>query len=77
VGLDNVFDCDTHSIEPGDWIVLATDGVTKGLPRADQIATILAEARDPQHAAGEMTRRARLAGSGDDITALVVELVDW
>lgn len=64
--------------EPGDLLVLVTDGVVpKGL-REDGVLAVLTEVQlDPERAAAELGTRARARRSEDDITALVVRLDGW
>ncbi len=57
-------------LDPGDCVVVCTDGVHDVLDDA-QIESIVNEL-SPQEAADELVRRARAAGSDDDITAVVV-----
>ena len=67
---------DAFPFDDGDTLVVVSDGVTKGL-RSPQIGTIVADSRNEQAAAEAICAAARLAGSYDDITALVVYLEDW
>ncbi len=62
--------------EEGDWLCLASDGVTKGLT-TDQVKAALAEHRSVERAAEEVRIRTRAAKSKDDVTVVLVELDDW
>jgi protein phosphatase len=54
-----------------DTILLCSDGLTRELTDA-QIAEILGEAEDSQEVADELVERAKRAGGGDNITAIVL-----
>jgi len=54
-----------------DTILLCSDGLTRELTDA-QIAEVLGEAEDSQEVADELVERAKRAGGGDNITAIVL-----
>ncbi len=58
----------------GDRFLLCSDGLTNELAD-DEIATVLAEQPDPQHAADDLVARARAHGGNDNITTVVVDVV--
>jgi serine/threonine protein phosphatase PrpC len=78
VGQGAGFLLDRHEVpfEEGEVLCLVTDGVTKALSIHD-VGNVLEELSDPERAAREIVVRARIRGSRDDITALVVELEEW
>ncbi len=66
-------DVRTIQLEPGDRLLLCTDGLTG--PLADErIAAVLAERTEPEAACQALVAAANAAGGPDNITALVV---DW
>jgi serine/threonine protein phosphatase PrpC len=69
-------DCSSTAVEEGEMLVLATDGVTKGLSEAN-VAEIMRELQTPAPAAREVVERARRRDSEDDITCLIVALEEW
>jgi PPM family protein phosphatase len=59
----------------GDRFVLCSDGLCDELTD-DRIAGVLRRLRDPNDAAGELVRLAKDAGGNDNITVVVVDVVD-
>ncbi|MBW4720616.1 PP2C family protein-serine/threonine phosphatase [Saccharothrix obliqua] len=57
---------------PGERFLLCSDGLTGELAD-DEIAAVLRAVADPAAAAGELVRRAVLAGGRDNVTAVVVD----
>jgi protein phosphatase len=57
-------------LEPGDVVLLCTDGLTEMVPDA-RIAAILQEEREPQRACERLVAEANDRGGKDNITALV------
>jgi serine/threonine protein phosphatase PrpC len=57
-------------LEPGDTILLCTDGLT-GMVSDDQIATVLASPASPQQACESLIHLANTAGGEDNVTAVV------
>jgi serine/threonine protein phosphatase PrpC/predicted Ser/Thr protein kinase len=62
-------------LQPGDLLLLSTDGVHEALPDA-AMARIVAEAASPDDAARRLCEAARAAGSTDNLTAQVVRIDD-
>jgi serine/threonine protein phosphatase PrpC len=58
-----------------DRIVLCSDGLVRELSD-DQIASVLRRLHDPTEAAQELVARARAAGGADNITVIVVDVVE-
>jgi protein phosphatase len=58
-------------LEPGDGLVLVSDGVTGYLDESD-LASILAETPNAQTAAERLVREAVERGGADNATAIVV-----
>ncbi len=63
------------TIEPGDVLLLCTDGLTGMVPDA-RIATILVSSASPQAACEELVRLANDAGGKDNITAVVAQYLE-
>ncbi len=61
--------------EPGDRLLLATDGLTGMLPD-DYITELLEPTRTPEEAAARLVDAANRAGGYDNITVIVVDLDD-
>jgi PPM family protein phosphatase len=57
-------------LEPGDVVVLCSDGLTQMVPDA-RIATILAEAEEPRRACERLVDEANERGGQDNITVIV------
>jgi serine/threonine protein phosphatase PrpC len=58
------------TLEPGDTLLLCTDGLTNTVP-ADRIQSILAGTAAPEQACAELIRLANEAGGEDNATAIV------
>ena len=73
VGMDGEALPDTRRItlQPGDRLLLCTDGLTGVLADA-RLQTMLDQHHDPHSACRALVDAAQDAGSGDDVTALVV-----
>jgi len=73
VGMDGEALPDTRRItlQPGDRLLLCTDGLTGVLADA-RLQTMLAQHPDPHSACRALVDAAQDAGAGDDVTALVV-----
>ena len=59
----------------GDRLLLCSDGLFNEVA-ADQIAAVLRRLNDPQEAASELVRRALEGGGRDNVTVLVLDVVD-
>ncbi len=59
----------------GDRLVLCSDGLINEVT-LDQIASVLRRLDDPQEAASELVRRANDGGGRDNITVLVLDVLD-
>ncbi len=59
------------SLEPNDWIVICSDGLTAVL-LDDQIARIVSRSNDPQKLAKELVDETRAGGAPDNVTVIVV-----
>ena len=77
VGILPDVDVDVWEVLPlvGDRIVLCSDGLVRELTD-DQIAAVLRRLDDAKQAAQELVARARAAGGADNITVIVVDVVD-
>jgi PPM family protein phosphatase len=77
LGMEPVVDVDSWEIIPfrGDRILLCSDGLTNELSD-ERIASTLRQLANPQEAARELVRLARAAGGSDNITVVVVDVVD-
>lgn len=75
VGLDPSVDVDTYGIvlEPGDRIVLCSDGLTDMLTD-EEIAAILAGSATPADAADALVTAANDAGGIDNVSVVVVDV---
>lgn len=75
LGSDTNMTPDTFEVtgEPGDRLLLCTDGLSSLVPDTE-IAEILARHADPKAAVDALVGAARLAGGYDNITAVVVDL---
>lgn len=79
LGQELLIDVFSQDVEEGDVIILVTDGVTKALSALTISEIIVANNRGgggPQRAAEELCRLAKVRGSQDDITAVLIEVVD-
>ena len=59
----------------GDRVLLCSDGLFNEVA-GDQIAAVLRRLSDPQDAASELVRRANEGGGRDNITVLLIDVVD-
>ena len=76
VGLeDNIrADYEVHTLEAHDRYVLCSDGMYEALPRRELLA-LLARRSDPQEDAQRLVQAALDAGSNDNATALVIDII--
>lgn len=77
LGIDLDVEVDGSTVIPfnGDRFLLCSDGLF-GEVTADQIASVLRRLADPTEAADELVRLANEAGGRDNITVVLVEVVD-
>ena len=77
LGIDVDVDVDGSSVLPfnGDRFVLCSDGLF-GEASEEQISSVLRRLADPKEAAEELVRIANEAGGRDNITVVVVDVVD-
>ncbi|MDQ4070760.1 MAG: Stp1/IreP family PP2C-type Ser/Thr phosphatase, partial [Actinomycetota bacterium] len=77
LGMEPEIEVDSWEIIPfqGDRILLCSDGLTNELSD-ERIASTLRQLADPQEAARDLVRQARAAGGSDNITVVVVDVVD-
>jgi serine/threonine protein phosphatase PrpC len=64
-------DASDRELLPGDYLLLCTDGLTRGIPDLE-IAKILASSANPQAAVDRLIEIALERGGEDNITAIVV-----
>ena len=77
LGMDVNVTPDRFDLDPfrGDRILLASDGLTNEVPDGE-IASILRRIEDPGEAARELVRVAKNNGGADNITVVLVDVVD-
>jgi protein phosphatase len=77
IGIDPDIEVDVYPVElhPGDRVLLCSDGLTD-MVRAEAIGRILAREPDGQRAAEQLIDAANAAGGNDNITALVIDVVE-
>ena len=77
LGMEAEIEVDAWTLTPyaGDRIVLCSDGLTNEVT-TDKIAAVLRQLSDPQEAARELVRQARAHGGNDNITVVIVDVVD-
>ncbi|MGQ0702588.1 MAG: Stp1/IreP family PP2C-type Ser/Thr phosphatase [Gemmatimonadales bacterium] len=61
------------NLEPGDLILLATDGLT-GMLEDQQLANILGQEENPEHCVNRMITDANRRGGLDNVTAIVIRI---
>ena len=77
LGVDEAVQVDQGAIEPrpGDRLLLCSDGL-HGMIDAEGIRRILTEQADPQAAADALVEAANEAGGQDNITAIVIDVLE-
>src|SRR6188508_2954256 len=78
LGTEAEVEVDTRTLElaPGDLILLCSDGLS-AMVRDDEIARLLGESDlDPYQAAETLVRAANAAGGEDNVTVVVVEVIE-
>ena len=64
-------DVQKAALEPGDVLLLCTDGLTEMLPD-DRIAAVLAAQHEPESACRHLVDKANEQGGRDNVTAIVI-----
>ena len=62
-------------VRPGDYLLLCSDGLTRMVPDA-ALAGAIARLRDPQRICDHLIDAANHNGGADNITVVVVEVVE-
>jgi len=77
LGIDRHVDVDVYRVQlrAGDRVLLCSDGLTS-MVRASEIATILQRNSDPNAAAAALVDAANEAGGEDNVTAVIIDVVD-
>lgn len=77
LGVDPDVPVDLLTVDPwrGDRLLLCSDGLIREVSDG-QVASILRRLADPSEAARELVREARMRGGSDNITVVVVDVVD-
>jgi len=77
LGMEPRIEVDSWQLIPyrGDRIVLCSDGLTNEVSEA-RIASTLRQLADPEEAARDLVRQARANGGSDNVTVVVLEVVD-
>jgi serine/threonine protein phosphatase PrpC len=77
LGMEPEIEVDYWQLVPysGDRILLCSDGLTNEVSD-DRIASTLRQIRDPKEAARDLVRQAKNHGGNDNITVVVVDVVD-
>jgi serine/threonine protein phosphatase PrpC len=73
---DVQLDVDRIELQGGDWLLFCSDGLGNADIRDSMIASAMIEAETPEAAALELIRKALRAGSPDNVTCVVAEVVD-
>lgn len=75
VGREDLLTIDAQQlqVEPGDWLLLCSDGLTEELS-SDAIMTCLHAAKTCQEAVVELVEAAKAQGGRDNITAIVLSI---
>ena len=77
LGMDTDVTVDRFDLDPfrGDRLLLATDGLCNEVSDAE-IASVLRRIEDPGEAARELVRLAKAGGGSDNITVVIVDVLD-
>ncbi len=77
LGIDLDVDVDGNTVQPftGDRYLLCSDGLSDEVT-SDQMASVLRRLADPDEASAELVRLANEGGGRDNITVLIVDVVD-
>ncbi len=68
-------DVEEHPLEPGDRLLLCSDGVTNELSDAE-LSQIILKAKTPQQACEQLITTANQRGARDNVTALIISTGD-
>jgi serine/threonine protein phosphatase PrpC len=77
LGSEEVVEADIEDLValPGDVLLMASDGLTRYVPDEDILKIVLGR-HGLQHACGELVKRAKECGGDDNITCLLVKIVN-
>jgi protein phosphatase len=77
LGVDREVPVDLHTVVPcqGDRLLLCSDGLIREVSD-NQVASLLRRLSDPAEAARELVAEAKLRGGNDNITVVVVDVLD-
>jgi protein phosphatase len=77
LGVDEDVEVDTYeiSVDPGDRLLICSDGLTT-MVRERDIERLARSERDPQRAADVLVGAANDAGGEDNITVIVIDVID-
>lgn len=77
LGIDSEADLDVFDLEPalGTRILLCSDGLTDDVPE-EEIGEVLSAVEEPADAARELVRRALDHGGRDNVTVVVIDVVE-
>ncbi len=78
LGVDPDVDVDTSEVTPkaGDRLLLCSDGLVNEVAESE-ITGVLTRTENPDDAAHQLVQLARAHGGSDNITVVVVDVVDW
>jgi protein phosphatase len=65
----------TLNVKHGDWIILATDGLSAVVDE-DELATIMQAPEDPEQACKKLVDKTLAGGAPDNVTVIVIHYVD-
>ena len=73
LGHETEVECDymTVGVQPGDWIILASDGLEAVIDEQD-LANILEHTDDPSHACSTLVDQTLAGGAPDNVTVLAI-----
>jgi protein phosphatase len=73
LGHEKDVECDYVSVpvQPGDWIILASDGLEAALEEED-LPAIIQKALDPAQACSELVDKTLAGGAPDNVTVLTI-----
>jgi protein phosphatase len=59
-------------VQPGDWVVLASDGLPAVINEEEELAGIIQDSKDPVHVCNELVTRTLDGGAPDNVTVLCI-----